>query len=336
MANDIQILIIDDDNVLLDLISRRLERMGCKPDRALDGEEAMDQIANKTYDLVVTDIYLPKKSGLSLLDEIKKRDPQTQVIVITGGATLELALEALDKGAFAYLSKPFDHLRIFDHTVKQALRFRKLMQTAFQNQGCLPTPPTSMSENEEKSDPKERLAEELLQVIQYLPDAILIVDKKGEALLANPTAKRLISKGWNVKSLPAEIYQAALKGRMNGGGASIHVDGSNYKMRAVEMNGNNGDCNVFFFLQAIPNKEVSPSPGLHEPINALKTCLAWLYGQRLREKEFRVIRRMAEQVTLIEHLQEPNSGPRQGVTGLLTRGVQDWSEINQALQDGPQ
>lgn len=335
MAKDIRILIIDDDHVLLDLISRRLERMGCKPDRASDGEDALGMIAKDNYDLVVTDIYMPKVTGLDLLEEIKKRDPHTQVIVITGGATLDLALEALDKGAFAYLSKPFDHLRIFDHTVKQALRFRKLLLTALQRQESDSEDAASAAEKKNQPDPKEQLAEELLQILQHLPDAVLIVDKHGEVLLANPPAKRIMATGWNVKSLPKEMYQAALKGRMNGG-ASIEVDGATYKMRAVEMNVKEGAGNVFFFMQSVPQNQATLAPDLHEPIKLLKTCLAWLYGQRLREKEFRVLRKMAEQVTLMEHLQEPNSGPRLGVTGLLTRGVQEWSEISHVLQDGPQ
>ena len=334
MAKDVRILIVDDDSVLCDLICRRMERMGATSDRALNAEDAMKLLAKAKYDLVITVIYLPKMSGLELLEEVKKRDPRTQVIIITGGAAIELALDALDKGAFAYLSKPFDHFKILDHTVKQALRFRQLLLSAFKSK-------ENILDEEEKTyktqdpDREDELAKELLQVIQHLPDAVLVVAGSGEVLLANPSGEELLAKGWNVKSIDPTIYKAALKGRENGGGASIELDGLSYKIKAAEMNGKKGEKSVLFLLRQVMEEKGNLICDLSEPIRMLKTCLTWLYGQRLREKEFRVIRKMAEQVNMMERMQLPDSSLSMGVTGMLTRDVKDWSEISQVLQDGP-
>ncbi len=105
-----KILVADDDNVLLDLMLRRIRRMGFRADRAENGSYAMEMLLNERYDLVITDIYMPGATGLDVLRQAQKVDPGTVVLIVTGGATIEKALEALDHGAYLYLTKPFDHL----------------------------------------------------------------------------------------------------------------------------------------------------------------------------------------------------------------------------------
>ena len=121
------ILVADDEPAMMQMMVRRLVRQGYEPDQAEDGRAALECIEKKKYDLIVTDIYMPGVTGLELLRQAKEADSQTQVIVVTAGATLENAIEALNDGAFAYLMKPFDHFSVFDNMVARALQFRQIL-----------------------------------------------------------------------------------------------------------------------------------------------------------------------------------------------------------------
>ena len=114
------VLAVDDDPSLLKLMVRRLDKLGLQIEQASDGRSALELIESNTYDLVVTDIYMPGVTGLELLKQAKEREQHTQVIVVTAAATMENAVEALNNGAFAYLTKPFDHMSVFDNVVSRA------------------------------------------------------------------------------------------------------------------------------------------------------------------------------------------------------------------------
>jgi DNA-binding NtrC family response regulator len=75
-------------------------------------------VQTTAYDLILTDIYMPEGPA-SRSCTAKENDPHVQVIVVTGSATLDNAVEALNMGAFSYLSKPFDHMSVFDNAVSR-------------------------------------------------------------------------------------------------------------------------------------------------------------------------------------------------------------------------
>jgi CheY-like chemotaxis protein len=332
MAKGPKILIVDDDVVLLDLMSRRLERMGYQADRADNGEQAIELVKNNFYDLVITDIYMPKATGIDLIAVVKEKDPLVQVIAITGGAMIEMALEALEKGSYAYLSKPFDHLKVFDHTVKKALEYRRLLLTSRQPQvadaGGVAPDANKVSE--------ERYLDEVLKIIQSIPDALVIVDSNGKLITANPSARELIDAGWNVKSIAPQEFRAALKAGMNGSGASIQVNGKSYSLKATELNKGNGECHVLFMLHPTSSTQIPDSPKATKHLDMLKTCLAWLYKQRLREKEFRVLRAMAVQVSMLEKLYSSNGKSGNHSNGLAASEIQIFQDVEKVLADGPQ
>jgi CheY-like chemotaxis protein len=120
-------LVCDDEAPLRDLMARRLEKMGLEVDRAEDGKDAVARIDAQRYDLLITDIYMPDVTGLELLQQMKALDPHAQVVVVTASATLDNAVGALNHGAFAYLTKPFDHLTVFDNVVARAVEFRRAL-----------------------------------------------------------------------------------------------------------------------------------------------------------------------------------------------------------------
>ena len=120
-------LVCDDEAPLRDLMARRLERLGLEVERAESGKDAAARIDAQRYDLLITDIYMPDVTGLELLQQIKALDPHAQVVVVTASATLDNAVGALNHGAFAYLTKPFDHLTVFDNVVARAIEFRRAL-----------------------------------------------------------------------------------------------------------------------------------------------------------------------------------------------------------------
>lgn len=110
---DIKILVVDDEEWILSIFQNALEESGYLVDCALDGYIALEMCEETTYHIVITDLVMPSLDGLSLLKRIKARWPTTEVIVVTGYATIKAAIEALKEGASDFILKPvnFDQIR---------------------------------------------------------------------------------------------------------------------------------------------------------------------------------------------------------------------------------
>ena len=120
------ILIVDDHAAHAEALAAALEALPAATDIATGGNEALDKLAAKPYDLVITDLVMSDLDGMELLREAKGRTPDIEVIVVTGYATVENAVAAMQRGAATYLRKPvnLDELRAVVRGVleKQALR----------------------------------------------------------------------------------------------------------------------------------------------------------------------------------------------------------------------
>lgn len=104
-----KILVVDDEKNILKVVSLTLKEDGHEVETARSFEEAAEKFKHGPYHLVITDLKLPGKSGIDLLDYVKSRDPEIPIIVITAFGTIENAVEAMKKGAFNYLTKPIHH-----------------------------------------------------------------------------------------------------------------------------------------------------------------------------------------------------------------------------------
>jgi CheY-like chemotaxis protein/CBS domain-containing protein len=103
------VLLVDDEEPFVKNMARILKVRGCDVSTALDGYEAMNAVKRTGgFDVVVLDIKMPGMDGIEVLGEIKKRAPDTEVIMLTGHATLESGVQAMRKGAYDYLMKPCD------------------------------------------------------------------------------------------------------------------------------------------------------------------------------------------------------------------------------------
>jgi DNA-binding NtrC family response regulator len=102
------ILIIDDEKSIRKTLTEILTYEGYKIDEAADGEEGLKKFKEKTYDLILCDIKMPKLDGIEFLEKAKQINPDVPIIIISGHGNIETAVEAVKKGAYDYISKPPD------------------------------------------------------------------------------------------------------------------------------------------------------------------------------------------------------------------------------------
>jgi len=126
MDDTVKILVIDDDDSGRHALTMLLQSAGYDVMSAATGMSALDLIDREQYQVIVSDLFLPDRSGLDILQNVHKVSPATEVIVVTGHASAQTAVRAMKEGAFDYITKPidFDELKI---VVSKALEKQKLL-----------------------------------------------------------------------------------------------------------------------------------------------------------------------------------------------------------------
>lgn len=119
-----KILVVDDDLVACRLLKEILELSGYDVDFSLDATRALRKFSEEAYDVVVTDLKMPKADGLHLLREIKRRSQRTQVILISAFGDETIWVESLGLGAYDFIPKPFKKHEIVE-VVREALTQRE-------------------------------------------------------------------------------------------------------------------------------------------------------------------------------------------------------------------
>ncbi len=104
--SNIELLIVDDENDFRDQAVSYFKRMGFNVDQAEDGEEALNVSTNRKYGVVVLDIHMPGMSGITVLEELIAREPAPKIIMLTGGGTIQHAVDSMKKGAYDFVTKP--------------------------------------------------------------------------------------------------------------------------------------------------------------------------------------------------------------------------------------
>lgn len=162
-----RVLVVDDEDRIRSACHRFLSGEGCDVDLAVNGEECLSMIDQSHYDIILLDLMMPGMSGMDVLSRIKSSRPDTVIIVITGYATLEHSIEAMKKGAFDFLSKPFSpsDLRI---TISKAIEFIRTLQDIAK----------------EKS--------RMRVMVNSLCNGVLTTDNQKNVVLANPAFLRLM------------------------------------------------------------------------------------------------------------------------------------------------
>lgn len=114
----IKVLLVDDEKEFVEVLAERLETRDFEVCMAFGGDEALQVISQQEVDVVVLDVLMPGKDGIETLREIKELKPILEVIMLTGNATVESAVEGLKLGAFDYLMKPTETKDLVEKIVK--------------------------------------------------------------------------------------------------------------------------------------------------------------------------------------------------------------------------
>lgn len=174
-----KILVIDDEKDLREGCERILRRMNCQVHTAANGEEGVDFFQKNRPSIVLTDLKMPGMDGIQVLKKIRNMDEDVLVIVITGFATIDTAIEAMKQGAYDFIAKPFepDQLRIVVGRAMEKIKLRRqaeaLKQERLRNLADLGT---------EKS--------RIHAIIETLPNGIVVTNAKGNVVLMNADFKR--------------------------------------------------------------------------------------------------------------------------------------------------
>ncbi len=162
-----RILVVDDEARIRDACKMVLSDKGFDVEVAADGEVGLSMINKAHFDLVLVDLMMPTISGFDVLSEVRANHPDTVVIVITGYATLEHSIEAMKKGAFDFIPKPFtpDQLRA---VVEKSLQYTRALQDI--------------------ADSKSRLR----VIVNRLTDGVMTTDAEKLIVQANPAFLHMI------------------------------------------------------------------------------------------------------------------------------------------------
>ena len=181
MNQPFSLLIADDERVIREGIQRVLSRENLQIHSAENGLQAWEAIQQRTFDLLLVDLRMPQLDGMELLQRIKERYPDQIVIIITGHATIEAAVEAMKFGAYDFITKPFvpDQLRL---AVRRALEKRALEMEAVQ-----------LREEREKSLKDIAMEKSRIQtIIHCMASGVLVTDRDQIVVLHNPALTHLL------------------------------------------------------------------------------------------------------------------------------------------------
>ncbi len=214
------ILIVDDEEVLQDVLTALVRKEGHQPLIAGTGEEALTVLEREEIDLVLLDLMLPRMSGLEVLREVRRTDPDQVVVVVTAFSSIEGAIEAMREGAFHYIPKPFKNEEVL-LTLRKGLEQRRLTS---ENRALREQLQQRFSFDNiiGKSRPMQQVFE-LIRLAAPSKSNILITGESG-------TGKELVAKAIhhhsrrangpfvtvNSGSMPADLLESNLFGHVKG------------------------------------------------------------------------------------------------------------------------
>ena len=219
-ASAASILIVDDETEIRESLQTLLEFEGYRVDTAENGEDGLARIASQPYDLVLLDLALPGRNGMEVLADIRERDPELSVIMITAYGTVENAVNAMQSGATNFIQKPWDNEKLLAD-VRAAVARRRVEEENLQLKRAL-----KQRYNFEnivgKSEPMLRILDLVGQVAPSR-STVLIQGESG-------TGKELIAKAIhmnsprkdrsfvpvNAGSMPADLLESTLFGHVKG------------------------------------------------------------------------------------------------------------------------
>ncbi len=176
------VLVVDDEQDIRDGSERILTRIGFDVLKASLGDKALKVLSDNQVSIVLLDLKMPGMNGMEVLKRIKELDVSILVIVITGYATVETAIEAMKQGAYDFISKPFDpdQLRIVVNRAAERIRLARETERLEQERKK-----TLVDLDTEKS--------RIHTIIEHLPNGLMVTNSRGRVVLMNPAARQLLN-----------------------------------------------------------------------------------------------------------------------------------------------
>ena len=107
MSSQLEVMVLDDEATVGKRLTQALSKIGCHVETFIDPVAALDRINEKDFDIVITDVVMKGITGVQVLEHVMRRSPRTKVIVISAYAMISLARDAMERGAFDFVAKPF-------------------------------------------------------------------------------------------------------------------------------------------------------------------------------------------------------------------------------------
>jgi FixJ family two-component response regulator len=192
----ISVLVVDDEQDLRDGSERILTRAGFHVLKASRGDEALEVLPKEKVSIVLLDLKMPGMDGMEVLKHIRALDETILVIVITGYATVETAIEAMKRGAYDFISKPFDpdQLRIVVNRAWEKIYLRREAEKLEEERKR-----TLVDLDTEKS--------RVHTIVEYLPNGVIVTNSKGHVVLMNPAFTQLVNLDPGIKTgRPVDSY----------------------------------------------------------------------------------------------------------------------------------
>ncbi|MCI0530719.1 MAG: sigma-54 dependent transcriptional regulator [candidate division Zixibacteria bacterium] len=215
-----KILVVDDEESLGKFMQIMLQKEGYEVTPSLSGPDALKRLRSQEYDLVIADLMMPEMNGLKLLSEVKDSNPQIDFIVMTAFASVDTAIEAMKKGAFDYITKPFkvDEIKM---AVNKSFEQRELKKENLQLRSQLKLD-VSLDAFVGKSDVIAKV-KEMVQRVAPTDSTVLLLGESG-------TGKELIARALhscsqradkpfvsiNSTALPENLLESELFGHVKG------------------------------------------------------------------------------------------------------------------------
>ncbi len=215
-----KVLVIDDEPNILKTISVSLSSYGYMPETFSNAAEALERLANVHFDLAFVDLKMLPMNGIEVLEQLKKKSPDTTVVMMTAHGSIETAVEAIKKGAYDYITKPFTHkefLHIIDRVYEHHLLSRKIKGLTYQidemfEEGNVVTSNSKMFE--------------VLKVAKEVADSDIPILIEGESGTGKEVLARFIHLNSNRKenpfiaincsAIPENLFESELFGHIKG------------------------------------------------------------------------------------------------------------------------
>lgn len=228
MQQKSQILLIDDELESCKALSRLLSQIGYEVEISHSGEHALTLLKKQSFDLIISDLFLPGISGIDVLKQVKEDSPETCVILITGKASAETAVEAMREGALDYITKPFNVDRLKIQIAKALEKSQLVLENKYLRQQL---------QGRYRFDNIIGTSQAMQQVFRRMKkitgtdSTILILGASGtgkelvaRAIHYNSPRKNKPFVAINCGAIPADLLESELFGHVKGAFTSAYAD----------------------------------------------------------------------------------------------------------------